>query len=332
MLSARTLAGVCALSPAGALGQSFSFEPPLYPGSPGGSLITGVDGWYVPPLANTAPGYVYTYTGNTPGLIAHPAGGQQFEAGFSGNGMFARAQHDLNFSSGGTWMVEFDAAVRWMGPLPAGDFIGSWSLQDSTVHRTFIAIMGWGQIAMGPAPFAPNHTATATNWHQGIGYYTAAAPTTASYATPSPSWRNLLVNTWYRVRIKWSFDTNTVLECGIQNLTGGGPMEITDVSANGWHLRGGPASPFPLPTGIRLFAGNNALVLTPANLCAFDNVKVWKVCYPDCNTDGSLTIADFGCFQTKFVQQDPYADCNGVGGLTIADFGCFQTAFVGGCP
>ncbi len=55
-------------------------------------------------------------------------------------------------------------------------------------------------------------------------------------------------------------------------------------------------------------------------------------CYPDCNGVGGLTIADFGCFQTKFVAGDPYADCNGVGGLTIADFGCFQTKFVAGCP
>jgi hypothetical protein len=55
-------------------------------------------------------------------------------------------------------------------------------------------------------------------------------------------------------------------------------------------------------------------------------------CYPDCTNSGGLTIADFGCFQTKFVAGDPYADCNGVGGLTIADFGCFQTKFVAGCP
>jgi hypothetical protein len=55
-------------------------------------------------------------------------------------------------------------------------------------------------------------------------------------------------------------------------------------------------------------------------------------CYPDCNNSTTLTIADFGCFQAKFVTGDPYADCNGVGGLTIADFGCFQTKFVAGCP
>ncbi len=56
------------------------------------------------------------------------------------------------------------------------------------------------------------------------------------------------------------------------------------------------------------------------------------VCYPDCTTDGQLTIADFACFQTRFVAADPYADCNAQGGLTIADFGCFQTRFVAGCP
>ncbi len=56
------------------------------------------------------------------------------------------------------------------------------------------------------------------------------------------------------------------------------------------------------------------------------------LCYADCNRDGLMSIADFGCFQTKFVAGDPYADCNGVGGLSIADFGCFQTKFVAGCP
>jgi len=55
-------------------------------------------------------------------------------------------------------------------------------------------------------------------------------------------------------------------------------------------------------------------------------------CYPDCNADGALTVADFGCFQTRFVAGDPYADCNADGQRTVADFGCFQTKFVAGCP
>jgi serine protease len=55
-------------------------------------------------------------------------------------------------------------------------------------------------------------------------------------------------------------------------------------------------------------------------------------CYPDCNGDGVLGLADFGCFQTKFALNDPYADCNGDGVLGLADFGCFQTKFALGCP
>ncbi len=55
-------------------------------------------------------------------------------------------------------------------------------------------------------------------------------------------------------------------------------------------------------------------------------------CYPDCNNSGTLTIADFGCFQAAFAAGDPYADCNNSGTLTIADFGCFQAAFAAGCP
>ncbi len=55
-------------------------------------------------------------------------------------------------------------------------------------------------------------------------------------------------------------------------------------------------------------------------------------CYPDCNNSGTLTIADFGCFQAAFAAGNMYADCNNSGTLTIADFGCFQAAFAGGCP
>ena len=52
---------------------------------------------------------------------------------------------------------------------------------------------------------------------------------------------------------------------------------------------------------------------------------------PDCNNDGVLTVADFGCFQTRFVMNHPWADCDGNGVLTVADFGCYQKKFVAGC-
>ncbi len=77
-------------------------------------------------------------------------------------------------------------------------------------------------------------------------------------------------------------------------------------------------------TGVGGGAGGTAI----ADMGAYER----KRCYPDCNADCALTVADFGCFQTKFVAGDPYADCNGDGSLTVADFGCFQTKFVAACP
>ena len=62
-------------------------------------------------------------------------------------------------------------------------------------------------------------------------------------------------------------------------------------------------------------------------------------CYANCTNDLSrvngqhvLTVADFGCFQTRYVMRDPYADCNQDAQFTVADFGCFQTKFAAGCP
>lgn len=52
--------------------------------------------------------------------------------------------------------------------------------------------------------------------------------------------------------------------------------------------------------------------------------------YADCNGDGTLDQADFGCFQTRFALNDPYVDCTRDGDINIADFGCFQTRFAEG--
>jgi hypothetical protein len=55
-------------------------------------------------------------------------------------------------------------------------------------------------------------------------------------------------------------------------------------------------------------------------------------CYADCNGDGVLNLADFGCFQTAWAFPENYVDCNGDGVRNLADFGCFQTKFALGCP
>jgi len=77
---------------------------------------------------------------------------------------------------------------------------------------------------------------------------------------------------------------------------------------------------------------NGSGTLTVQDFGCFQTKFVANDPYADCNNSGTLTVQDFGCFQTKFVSNDPYADCNASGTLTVQDFGCFQTAFVAGCP
>ncbi|MEX2080040.1 MAG: hypothetical protein WEC33_00345 [Dehalococcoidia bacterium] len=71
---------------------------------------------------------------------------------------------------------------------------------------------------------------------------------------------------------------------------------------------------------------------TAANWDVADCTNCGVTCYPDCDGDLVLSLADFGCFQTKFALGDLYADCNNDLVLNLADFGCFQTAFAQGCP
>ena len=97
------------------------------------------------------------------------------------------------------------------------------------------------------------------------------------------------------------------------NLVGWTMTKATGVSADGRTIVGNGVNPLGQDEAWIAFLGD-------------------AVCYPDCNTDGALTVADFGCFQTRFVAGDPYADCNGDAQLTVADFGCFQTRFVASCP
>ena len=97
------------------------------------------------------------------------------------------------------------------------------------------------------------------------------------------------------------------------------------------------ASPAPGAWTVEVIAAElntDGHVQTPAIDADFALViaGIATTCYADCNSDNALTVADFGCFQTKFVAGDPYADCNADGALTVADFGCFQTRFVAGCP
>ncbi|MCC6660515.1 MAG: hypothetical protein IT437_06470 [Phycisphaerales bacterium] len=130
---------------------------------------------------------------------------------------------------------------------------------------------------------------------------------------------------------------------------------VVQISANdglNWSTLEFPAADPPKAWVHKEFQVTNVLPLTSAMRVRFsvsDDPNTWDVeagidafkvvaytctsqCYADCNGDGVLNLADFGCFQTKFATGDPYADCNGDGTRNLADFGCFTTKFALGCP
>ncbi|MFM9996311.1 MAG: FG-GAP repeat domain-containing protein [Phycisphaerales bacterium] len=92
------------------------------------------------------------------------------------------------------------------------------------------------------------------------------------------------------------------------------------------------------PTAVVLadFDGDGRLDLATSNY-SNKNVSVLLnracgTCYGDCDGDGVPTLADFACFQVKYLRADPWADCNHDARLSVADFGCFQNRFVAACP
>ncbi len=79
--------------------------------------------------------------------------------------------------------------------------------------------------------------------------------------------------------------------------------------------------------------GTTLMAVTHGRGVYFGDLPPVVECYPDCNNSGTLTIADFICFQGEYVAGNlAYADCNNSGTLTIADFICFQAEYVAGCP
>ncbi|MFM9997255.1 MAG: hypothetical protein ACKVU4_15810 [Phycisphaerales bacterium] len=311
--AAATVLAACAA----AAGQSYSagFESPPFAGSAGGSSLTFQDGWYNP-VTGSADCRVFTYAGNAYGFAPNPggAGGGQFAAGRSAGGSApARAQRDAPFT-GGDWTVSWDMAVRYDGVLPSAPNLGSFSLQPLPGARSWQTLFNWFNIT------------TAASWQCSFVVYNAAGLEISPPigVLPSAAWGGLSPNTWYRVSASWSFATNRITSLSITNLATG--ATTTDTPAD-WYLGGGASPALPMPGAYRLFTGGAI-----GNMVAWDNFSLSASCYPDCNSSGSLTVADFGCFQGKYVLGDLYADCNASGALTVADFGCFQGKYVLGCP
>jgi hypothetical protein len=334
-----------AVAAGAAHGQAFSanFEPPTYSGSSTGVLTAGQDGWYIPAVGGD-PHSIFTYTGAPFSIPQLAGGGTQFDMGQAVT-TSSRAQHDVpGFAAGGVWEAEFDVLGAYNGTLPAADNLGSFSLQDSATTRYFQQLMNWGSgavvIGVPVGATLTNYTATADRYHMPIGHFTTAVPSGSAAITfdiPSVAWMDLFVNHWYHVKVRWTFDPAApkILSVSIRDVTAGGAEATTDVSSRDWFLQGGPGSTFPLPTAVRLFAGNLGSVT------AWDNVVVRPApagCYANCDdstTAPILNVGDFTCFLQRFAAGDSYANCDNsttAPVLNVGDFTCFLQRFAAGCP
>lgn len=261
------------------------FEGPAVTGSPGGTLMTGQDGW-INPVAGSADFNAYTYAGNALGIVANASGSAQMVAGrFPGLAAFARCQHATNFSAGGIWTATWDCLGLYTGILPTVDNLGSFSLQPSATARYWQQVMQWGTANLP--------TATMYNINYGVwdtAPYNQAAPT---FLSPGPAWTNIPANHWIRQSTTWDFTANRILSVSITDLTANTPTVTVDVSALPYHLRFGPNGAGPLPTDIRIFAGGGAgTTVDGGNVTAWDNIRVTLACSADINHSGTVNVDD----------------------------------------
>jgi hypothetical protein len=271
--------------------------------TPGGVAIRGFGGAgivhqiddisQVPAFEDFEHGNEGLYAQQTPGDNMAVSGGSAHTGSFG-----------AEFVSGASgWRTRFDlptspghqyrAYVRAFGPIAGAG-------------RTYIGV---GAAAGGAfsAVFAPNTSEIILQDNSGYGFTdVVAAP-----FVPAPF-------DWYILALDWR--RNGQMRVKIYDESGINLLAQTAAANTGFNTAGGLAIR-GFTTAVGNFQDTDDYSFT-----------TFPVCYPDCNGDGALTVADFGCFQTLFVSGSCYADCNGDGVRTVADFGCFQTKFVTGCP
>ncbi len=302
------------------------FEPPLYTGSPEGTVLTGQQGFYLPDASTPSTDwFVYTYAGNVLGLPPNPGdGGEQFAGGTGlGDGSYARAQwtQDGTFGDGtGLWTTSFDIAATFVGELPTNDNLGSFSTMPcddpyNPDHATFIALARWTD---------PN---TGTNWNADYLYYNAAGGYVIA-SVPDPGFQGLPINHWYRWSTTFDFDSNAITQLAITDLATG---QTVTYEPQDWYLAGGGGGGLPAPIGFRLFAGTSSPY---GNTLAFDNLAIYQ-CVGDVDGDNDTDHSDLGellaawCTQEGDPNWNPDADLDGDGhvghgdlGILLADWGC----------
>jgi len=252
--------GALLLASPGIAQVSTGFEPPDFNGSPDGTSIVGQQAWYTPAVSGTEDGSVFTYDGNALGLSADPNGETQFCGGTSAMlGDFVRTQKDFDFGAADQFTASWDIAITFNGTLPASNNISSFSVQDSTTTRSWIAVNPW------------TNPDTADSWVAGFITYDASGMTIdpgGLPVAPGPEFTNLQLDHWYRESITFDFSNNAIVSISITDLASG---DTATYSPN-WYMQGGAISSGPRPTAVRIFIGGGDMVL--GNAAAYDNLSV----------------------------------------------------------
>lgn len=269
-------------------------------GSPTGVVLTGQDGYYIPPGTTSVDFKVFTYTGNTYGLPQNPEGNAQFIAGEGpGGGTYARAQRDIDFIfDPGVWKFQYDAAAKFTLTGPGSNNIGSFSCRsDNTLNlNDYIHLMTFVDIN-APVNF---------NWFY-LAYDAAGTQFVAPGQSPGPGWEDLAMDHWYRAWTTIDLASNLIVEVGIIDLT---TMVQNVANPVGWYLDGGAAGGGGyLPIAFRFFAGGGSA----GNVTAWDNLHIIPggVLGACCLSDHSCVMLDRAtCDSYGGVYQGDGTDCD----------------------
>jgi hypothetical protein len=250
---AMALCLVCA----GPAAAQIGFEPDDYQGSADGVILTGQQGWYIPGVGGDD-FFVFTYDSNALQFPANAYGDTQFIGSTAlGDNTFPRAQWDYDWNQASVWTVSYDLCGHWAGSGAGIDNLSSFSLQDSTVARSFTAVNTWVPM-------------TSDSWRANYQIYNAAGQLIGAYQLPGPEWDNLQVDHWYNQSVTFDFDQNLIVSVSITDLDSGG---TATVSPDSWYLQGGANPTQPLPTALRFFVGGGAGQVI-GNVMGFDNLVI----------------------------------------------------------
>ncbi len=247
------LSAVAAAAPLAAqVGYSTDFE--AFNASATGTPAAGQDSFYIPAVANTVDGAIFTYAGNSLNVPANPNGGSHFYAGVSqlvaAVTNFSRAERPVTVTTSAIMSVEFDVCCNYIGAGTPSNNIGSFSLQPSAAATYPNILARWPTGATNPPPV----------WNADIVQGPGAG---TQVVLADPAFQGLATNTWHRWGVTFDLAAGTYLEFRITN----GATNTTTVFA--------PNPPLPLPnpgttplTAFRFFVGGLD------NVMAIDNFSL----------------------------------------------------------